>query len=83
MMRPHSALRVRTSSSSTVTGSYVSSGPPSPSFTATTNASQMDLSTGPDTIITRRDLRQSINAFEDVCDLFLNPHASSQPLMYS
>lgn len=43
------------------------SGPPSPTFSATTNASQVLLGAGPNTIITRRDLRQAVNAYEDVC----------------
>lgn len=63
--RSGSAVRARTYSSTS--GSILVSGPPSPTFTATTNASQMNLDSGPDTIITRRDLRLSVNAYEDVC----------------
>ncbi|CAG7855136.1 SubName: Full=Related to IVY1-phospholipid-binding protein {ECO:0000313/EMBL:CCA68894.1} [Serendipita indica DSM 11827] len=62
--RSGSAIRARTSSNAST--SSMPSGPPSPTFSATTNASQVNLDVGPDTIITRRDLRQSINAYEDL-----------------
>ncbi|KIM21354.1 hypothetical protein M408DRAFT_80604 [Serendipita vermifera MAFF 305830] len=70
--RSGSAVRARTYSSAS--GS-AASGPPSPTFTATTNASQIHLDSGPDTIITRRDLRQSVNAYEDLvsdCQAYRN-----------
>ena len=44
-----------------------SSGPPSPTLTATTNASQLNLGAGsPETVITRRNLRESLAAYESV-----------------
>ncbi|PVG04055.1 hypothetical protein CPB86DRAFT_721580 [Serendipita vermifera] len=61
--RSGSAIRARTDSNAS---SSSISGPPSPTFSATTNASQVQLDAGPDTIITRRDLRQSLNAYEDL-----------------
>ncbi|KAG8784274.1 hypothetical protein FRC15_003585 [Serendipita sp. 397] len=65
MSKRRSGSAVRSRTFSDASGSVVS-GPPSPTFSATTNASQVNLETGPNTIITRRDLRQSMNAYEDL-----------------
>jgi len=70
MSRRRSGSAVRNRTDSNASTSVISSGPPSPTFTATTNASQVHLDAGPETIITRRDLRLSVNAYEDVCTRF-------------
>lgn len=70
MSRRRSGSAVRNRTGSNASGSVISSGPPSPTFTATTSASQVHLDAGPETIITRRDLRLSVNAYEDVCTHF-------------
>jgi hypothetical protein len=61
-----------------------STGPPSPTLTATTNASQLNLGVGsPETVITRRNLRDSLTAYESVfillpvSDIFVDPTSPS------
>lgn len=60
-------LRKLTVSNASVTRRPFPSGPPSPTLTATTNASQLNLGAGsPETVITRRNLRESLAAYESV-----------------
>ena len=50
----------------------MSPGPPSPTFSETTNASAMHFGpNGPDKIITRGDLKASVHAYEDVSRRFV------------
>ena len=66
MPRPRS-LRSLTLSQNVASGPMSSAGPPSPTLSETTNASQMNFGAGgPDKIITRADLKSSIMAYETV-----------------
>ncbi|KDQ07599.1 hypothetical protein BOTBODRAFT_38683 [Botryobasidium botryosum FD-172 SS1] len=65
MPRPRS-LRSLAVSTSRPTTAATHPGPPSPTFSATTQASAMALQGGPGVIITRADLRASLQAYEDL-----------------
>ena len=55
----------------------MSPGPPSPTFTETTNASVLNFGPdGPEKIITRANLKASLQSYEEVRAMLLLPHTA-------